>query len=412
MTSSLAPLLTTRGWELLQAWEDRPERRTTDALALGATARKEGVEPELAAAILGQLALRDAAEAKFGPLARRMIFTRDGLEQATRMVVAVRHADRMRRAGCTHLADLGCGIGTESLAAAGLGLATLSVDIDEDAAAAAAVNLRDLPGSEVLCGDVMDLDIDRIARAGVDVIFADPARRTGSGGGSARINDPEQWAPPLSTVVSWRAHVEALGIKVAPGIAYEVLPSDFHVQWTSVDASLVEAALWSPPLAPEGPGRSAQVIRGSIAHVLVDPSCTSPDQPQRAAPHGDLEAFIAEPDDAVIRSGTLAALAEQLGAHLVDPRIAYLSAATLAPTPFAQVFEVLDVVPLKAKAVAAALRPLGVGSIEVKKRGADVDPAALRTQVRSALRSGSPQEGVVIATRIQGRHRAVIARRA
>ncbi|QWW19211.1 SAM-dependent methyltransferase [Schaalia sp. 19OD2882] len=411
MTSALAPLFSSPGWELLQAWEKRPERRSTNPLALADALRSTGLAPQVASAVSAQLALRDAAEAKFGPLARRMFFTRDTLEQASRLAVAVRHAQRLRRAGTTFLADLGCGLGTESLAAGGLGMRVLAVDIDEDAAAAAAANLRDLPDAEVMRGDVLDLDIQDLAGRGVDALFADPARRTGSARGGARINDPQQWAPPLSTVLSWAEAVPALGVKVAPGIGHHAIRADLHAQWTSVDGDLVEAALWTPPLAPEGPGRSAQVIRDTVAHVIVDPTCTSPQAPVRPAPSGQVGAFLAEPDDAVIRAGLLALLCEDLGAHLVDPRIAYLTGEDLALGPFADVFEVIDVVPLRTKVIGATLRTLDVGHLEVKKRGADIDPAALRAGLRKYLDADSPVGAVVLATRIQGSHRAVVARR-
>ncbi|MDK8300632.1 MAG: SAM-dependent methyltransferase, partial [Actinomycetaceae bacterium UMB1218B] len=65
------------------------------------------------------------------------------------------------------------------------------------------------------------------------------------------------------------------------------------------------------------------------------------------------------------------------------------------------------VVTLKPKTISAALRSLGIGRIEVKKRGADIDPATLR---RSLKLSGD-KDGVVIATRIEGRHCAIIATR-
>ncbi|WP_026460505.1 THUMP-like domain-containing protein [Schaalia suimastitidis] len=407
MTSSLSHLLSSPGWDLLQAWEARPERKTMDPLALGSALRSQGVSNEVAAAVLGQLSLRDSAEDKFGPIARHMVFTRDGLEQATRFQVAALHAQRMRDAGVTYLADLGCGIGTESLAAAGLGMCTLSVDIDPESAAAASANLRDFPSSEVLHGDVTDLDLSALSAAGVDAIFADPARRSGATKGATRISNPECWAPPLSTVLEWRHSIPALGVKVAPGIAYEALPDGAHVQWTSVDGCLVEAALWCGPLAIEGPGRSAQVIHGTSVHVLRDTSATQPYVPRQLASVGTLGAYLAEPDDAVIRCGAIAQLAFDTSMHLIDEKIAYLSGDQLPHSPFMSSFEVLEVTALRPKHIAAALKTLDVGRVEIKKRGADIDPATLR---RSLKMDGSG-EATVFATRIGGEHRAIIARR-
>ena len=116
---------------------------------LGAALRASGIEAGLTAAVLTQLALRQAARAKFGPFASHMVFTRDGLEQATRLVVAARHAQRFRASGARRVADLGCGIGADALAIAGLGLDVLAVDIDPEAAGAVAANLRDFEGAQV-----------------------------------------------------------------------------------------------------------------------------------------------------------------------------------------------------------------------------------------------------------------------
>jgi len=412
--TSLTPVLSSPGWELLQALEAVPDRAAMDPLRLGAHLRAQGVAPAVAAGVLTQLELRDRAEAKFGPFARTMVFTRDGLEQATRMVVAALHAQRFREGGATRVADLGCGIGGDALAMAGLGLGVAAFDEDADAAAAAAANLRAFPDATVQRGDIRELTPQDLAAAGVDAIFADPARRTGQARGARRVLAPEQWSPPLSWVLGWRGSVGRIGVKMAPGVPHAALPADCHAQWTSVDGDLVEAALWTLALAPEGPGRSARVIRAGRSHMLDEggpawPGSGSPaaNAPVRQAPDGPIGAIVAEPDPAVIRSGLVARLAENLGARLVSPGIAWLTGDDLAPTPFATRFEVLDVVPLRVAAIDRALASLDIGSVEVKKRGADVDPHA----IRAALHLTGTGRATVIATRVQGRHRAIIARR-
>ena len=407
MNSALAPVLTSPGWDILRSLGERTSPGT-DLGLLGASLRRAGTPADVVSAVLTQLELRSAARAKFGPFADSMVFTRDGLEQATRLVVAAHHARRFREAGASFVADLGCGVGGDALAIAGLGLRVLAVDRDQDASAAAAINLRHFDGASVLRGDVAELDMEDLRDQGVDAVFADPARRTGAQGGSRRIADPEQWSPPLSAVWRWRSGFERVGVKLAPGIAHSALPADCHAQWVSVDGDLVEASVWTPALAPEGPGRSALVITGAGARVLADPATTSADAPVRQAPSGELGAVLAEPDPAVIRSGGLAHLADSIGARLIDPSIAYLTADDIAASPLLSRFEVVARTALRAKAVSAALRPLGVGSVEVKKRGADIDPAALRK--RLDLTPGGPG-ATVFATRVGGRHCAIIARR-
>src|SRR5690606_12153176 len=103
--------------------------------------RAAGHSPELVTAVVGQARLRAKARPKFGPFAERMLFTRAGLEQATRLGIAARHAGRMRAAGIELVADLGCGIGGDALAFAGAGLRVHAVDADAVTAALAAYNL-------------------------------------------------------------------------------------------------------------------------------------------------------------------------------------------------------------------------------------------------------------------------------
>ena len=407
--SVLTPILSSPGWELLESLQARQATTPIALPELGGALRASGVDPQLAAAVLTQLALREAAVAKFGPIASHMVFTRDGLEQATRMPVAARHAQRLRDAGVRKVADLGCGIGADSLAFAGLGMDVIAVDIDPDAAGAAAANLRDFEGAQVRLGDVSDLDVGDLAAQGVDAVFADPARRTGAKRGSVRLADPEDWSPPLSTVLGWERTISAVGVKVAPGIAYERIPARWHAQWVSVGGCLVEASLWSPALAPEGAGRSCLILdEAGAAHRLSTCGPAAPNSPAPRVPVAPLGNVIAEPDPAVIRSGLLAEVARRVGAGIVSESIAYLTGDDLPASAFYERFEVLSVTNLRAKAIAAELRSRQAGSVEIKKRGADISPEELR---KSLKLSGDGCQLTVIATRVEGRHRAIICRR-
>jgi hypothetical protein len=116
VTDELTALL--RSPEGVNALALAAEVADREPLAAAAAVRARGVAPDLAAAALTQVGLRRRAAAKFGPAAGRMFFTRAGLEQATRAVVADRRAARLAAAGVRTLADLGCGLGSDALAAA------------------------------------------------------------------------------------------------------------------------------------------------------------------------------------------------------------------------------------------------------------------------------------------------------
>ena len=112
-----------------------------------------------------QVRLRRKAIAKFGEFARSMLFTEAGLEQATRLSVAAHHAGRFQAAGLNSVADLGCGIGGDSMAFAALGLDVLSVDADPLTAAVASFNLASFDNAEVENSTLESIDLTRVESA-------------------------------------------------------------------------------------------------------------------------------------------------------------------------------------------------------------------------------------------------------
>ena len=131
-----------------------------DVVSLVSKLRAQGHNPLLVAAVLTQAKLRRRAQSKFGEFADRMIFTEPGLEQASRLSVAALHAGRFRAAGITDVADLGCGIGAESLALASLDIQVHAREIDEVTAAVATYNLAPFDNAEVQQADVTEINLD------------------------------------------------------------------------------------------------------------------------------------------------------------------------------------------------------------------------------------------------------------
>src|SRR5699024_4478386 len=156
-------------------------------------------------------------------------------------------------------------------------------------------------------------------------------------------------------------------------IVRDALPADVEVQWLSFHGQVLEATAWCGPLAREGAVSSAVLVDRHGAHRLERGAAPAADP--EPGPLGD---HLYEPDGAVIRAGLIGDLAEQLGAHTLDPTIAYLSGDRYATTPFARGFTVRDVMPFSLKRLTSYLREHHLGVLEIKKRGTAVEPDELR----------------------------------
>lgn len=391
----LTALLTPEGLRLLD--ELGPVETTGEAAAAVSRLRGAGHGPDLVAAVVGQAHLRAKARTKFGPFADRMLFTRAGLEQATRLSVAARHAGRLRTAGIAHVTDLGCGIGGDALAFAAAGLRVTAVDADEITAALAAFNLAPF-GADA---EVRHARAEEIPLSGDpgEAAWLDPARRTAGHTETRRVSAAD-YSPPLDWVFALAERMPT-GIKLGPGHDRDALPPEAEAQWVSVDGSVVELVLWAGGLERDGVRRAAMVIRGESTHELTAPA-DSPDAEVRP-----LGAYLHEPDGAVIRARLIGDLARRTGAGMLDEHIAYLTSDDPLSSPFAASFRVREVLPLHAKTISAALKAAGVGTLEIKKRGVDIDPAAFRRKL--TLRGKG--SATLILVRIGDRRHAVLADR-
>ncbi|ASN22540.1 class I SAM-dependent methyltransferase [Arthrobacter sp. YN] len=395
----IAPLLTTEGWELLASLGPY---READAFSTNADLRKAGHSAELVAAVLTQSRLRTRAEAKFGEFARQMLFTQAGLEQATRLNVAARHAERFAKAGISHVADLGCGLGADSMAMASMDISVTAVEMDETTAACATINLIPFPHATVVHSDATSVELD-----GIDGVWLDPARRTTSTSGTKRIWDPEAFSPPLSFVEKLAATGRAIGVKMGPGIPHDSVPSGCEAQWVSVGGDVTEVTLWFNAVARPGVRRAALVIgsQGAAEITSGEDFDAGP-----AAAVGPVEGFLYEPDGAVIRAGLVADIAERLGGHLVDEHIAYICAPELHDTPFARAYKVLEVMPYNVKALKAWVKSNGITVLDIKKRGTAVTPEELRKQLLPAKPSKGKdaKTATLVLTRIGEERVAVV----
>ncbi len=396
-------LLSADGAKLLAELGDVQD--ADDVLGQVTKLRAAGHSPQLVAAVLTQAKLRRRAKAKFGEFAAQMLFTEEGLEQASRLSVAAQHAERFRAAGLNRVADLGCGIGSQSMAMASLDVQVRAFDIDEVAAAATAHNLRFFENTSVECADVTMLEPanpDSQIFISTDAYFFDPARRELGGSKRERATrkfDPSEYSPNFDFVLN-AARAKPTGIKLGPGHPHDAIPSDCEAQWISVDGDLVECTLWfGTSLARPNIARSALMIGKAGRHELTSASFERVD-----APIGELAAYIYEPDAAIIRSHLLGDLALQLGLRIFSNEIAYLTGEQEIESPWLKKYRLIDNLVFDRKRLKALLRERGIGILEIKKRGADIVPEQLRKELDLKGKGAA----TLIVTRVGDAHRALL----
>ena len=172
------------------------------------------------------------------------------------------------------------------------------------------------------------------------------------------------------------------------------MPPGWEAEFIAVGRELKEAALWSPALA-----RSA-------TRATILPGGAYPHPAARAAGPGGRRpaAFLLDPNPAVTRAGLVAELARRLGGWQIDEQIAFLStdragAHPVRPHPPGARFR-----PWHQRELSARLRALGIGSVDIRRRGlaGDVD------QIRRQLKLSGPHRATLIMTRAADRPWALI----
>ena len=336
--------------------------------------------PELGPLALEQAVLKQRALAKH-PQGDRLWWTGQALEQASSYAVAVHRTARY--AGAERVLDLCCSVGGDLLPLAAVA-PVVGVDLDEARLLLAAENARVL-GLDVA---LVRADVTRFEPTGT--VFADPARRSGG----RRVFDARSYTPRLDVVLGWLPRLDALGVKVAPGIDYDALPADLEVELVSRRGEVKEAVLWGGT-ARRGTSRTATLL--PAGHVLTATGALTP----TVAPPGR---YLLDPDGAVVRAHLIAELAELVGGWLLDPTIAYVAADDPTPTPFGRWYAVLEALPFGLKPLRERLRAYDAGPLVVKKRGTAVEPEVLRRQLKL---TGS-REVTVVLTRSAGRQVAMV----
>jgi hypothetical protein len=340
--------------------------------------------------VVEQVELRRRAKDKFA-LAERLFFTRKGLEQSTDEQVAAAKAARFPSG--QPLADLCCGIGGDLIALAARGSA-VGVERDPAVRLLAECNLRAHGRSaEVQAADAADFDV--ASRAAWHV---DPDRRPAG----RRTTRAELFEPTPAALDRLLDANPNAAIKLAPAaVAPARWRHSAELCWLGSRGECRQQVAWFGALTRHPGERSASVVD---AHGGERTIVGSADEP---IPTAALGRYLYEPHAAVLAAKLTGALCGSHSLAAVSAGVAYLTADVLIDEPACDAFVALDVLPLDQKRLRAWCRQRGIGRLEVKKRGVDIDPERLR---KSVAGQGDEAATLIVAP-LGGQVRVIVARR-
>lgn len=360
-----------------------------------------GLTPDRAAAALEQAELAETAASRHGITEPGLLFTRDGLEAATRPTVADRRARALVRDGAERVVDLTGGLGFDTAAFLRAGLHVVSVERDP---VIVTLLRHNCPGATIIEADATEPGVVAALLAGLapaDVVFVDPARRDPAGprdGRTARARperDPERWSPAWS----W---VEAIGhprvmAKVAPSFTP---PHGWSAEWVSVDRTVVECAVRSWPAGAAQ--RTAVVIGPDGSDVEVSANAQAHDAgPPTVSAIGP---WLHELDPAVVQADAVGALARSEGLAWLGSGSTWLTGDHPSDHPALRSHEVIADLPANDRQARRQLATLGITAASVKCRDASATP---REELRAlGLREGTGH--AVVVTHLGGRRHRVL----
>jgi hypothetical protein len=376
-----------------EPWLRQCREQAADAKLILRLRRELGAER--AALVIRQAELRRRARAKFSR-AGDMFFTNKALMQASGEDVARYKASRT--ATGSKLADLCCGIGGDLMALAARGLETSGVEQDECVAVLARANAELVSDGKtfVEAGDAQDFDVGRC-----DAWHIDPDRRT-AGRRTTRL---EQYEPDLDALTRLLEGNHNASVKLAPATETpERWRREAERQWIGADGECKQQVAWFGALARH-PGRRTAVIigrDGSPLSAIVEDRDLSPPRVVE-----QIGRFVFEPHAAVLAAELSTALAHKYGLAPLSAAGVYLTGDASPDDSALSAFEVRDVLPFDVKKLRGYLREAGIGRLEIKKRGVEIDPGKVRQQ----LQGPGDEHATLLITRIGSLVRAIVGAR-
>lgn len=399
----------------------------------GQTGRTQGLQAWQGELLRQQSALRWRSRSRF-PRPDQWLWTDVSLAQASDHWSAAFKAALFP--GGEPVIDACCGAGSDLVALAARG-EVLGIDADPALAALAADNAR-AHGHQV---EVRAMRLPAAWPEHLRWLSIDPDRRASG----QRTTDAHTFSPPLEQVLDMSQRCAGAVIKLAPStrtdeqLAAQIDASCQRV-WLGNQGECRQLLLLSGELRQHALGLSqldTDQLRNDSPHsnslrsaVLCEPPGG---RTEALAPHGELP-LVQVYRAAVMPAGQLrpaqlgsfvfdlhptlhaadlhAAWASQHGLRPVGESHGYYTGDSRLSSPWAQGFEVLDVLAWDDRKIRKWLRSFGAGPVEVKARG--LYPLKLQLDANACQRRYSVADGIpltLLVTRIGERLRGIAARR-
>ena len=327
---------------------------------------RKSLSAEQAHLVLEQIELRRRAKEKFAA-AETMFFAPKALMQASDEVIAAYKAARFPVGGV--FADLCCGIGGDLLALAEQGIC---VGVDRDATlvhlAQRNCDVTGRVGGRAVVADAATFPVQDFAAWHID-----PDRRPSG----KRTTQVDFYEPPREVLEELLTKNPQAAIKLAPAAEVPVhWEQAAEREWLESRGECRQQVAWFGALARQ-PGEKAATIvdsRGSPRTVRGRGEGPVPIAK-------NIGRYVYEPAAAVLAARLTQVLCDEHKIAAVSSKAMYLAGDSLVKDFALAGFEVLDVLPLDERLLKAWLRQRGIGRLEVKKRGCDVEPEKLRKRL-------------------------------
>ena len=358
---------------------------------------RKTLSTERAGLVVQQTELRRRGRAKFGDFAAKMFFTDVGLQQSTDLWIARYKASRLD--ADQPIVDYCTGIGGDLVGFAERALCS-GWDMSPEIVCLANANLRAaIPDHK---GEVRLGSVEEHRPTASDVWHLDPDRRT-----DGRRSTQLRWhSPGPETVDKWLTASPSGALKLAPA---STVPDSWaqqaELEWISRDRECRQQVVWFGKLANQPGQRRATLVSsyqgGSVAGTFTG----SPTE--MAEITEDVGEYLYDTDPAIRASGLTGAIASERGLFALGAGAAYLTSNSAVAHPLLSRFRVQELLPLRTGTLARHLQILGIGSLEIKKRGIATDPERLRKQ----LKLRGDQSATLVLTSIGPRQVAILAER-